>query len=280
MSIQQTFSREPQLRTDTNQDRNISLYTTCIGSRDVAISALRAGIDVGYESGNQRPPSDIPVEFVDWPFLKLQDDTFESVFERHLQAVKEDRPEIAVAPDVDGRVSFGRILEAARELSKYAETVVMVPKTIHPSDVPRTYRVGMPCQDRFGDTPWQWPEYSGCDSVHLLGGDPRKHNEILKYWISVESVDTAVPITYANWGGVWEDGGWTYENLGYYGSIEKSFRNIRSEWNGFEKAGGMAKLQYDKPVSSYDVESFPAETLLHPDDQKPFPGRKYYYENM
>jgi len=137
----------------------------------------------------------------------------------------------------------------------------------------------MPCQDRFGDTPWQWTEYSECDSVHLLGGDPRKHNEILKYWISVESVDTAVPTTRANWGGVWKDGGWVYENLGYYGSIETSFRNLRSEWNGFEKVGGVAKLQYDKPTSSYDDSPLPDETLLSPNDNMPFPGRKYYYEN-
>lgn len=144
------------------------------------------------------------------------------------------RPRLAVAPDVNDYTNFEDALAWADELSLYADTVIVVPKAVHPTDVPDYYRVGMPCQERFGPPPWKWLEYRPCKEVHFLGGSPVKHREIVKYGVPMESLDTSVPLTSAGWGDFWNGRKW--ENTSkqedfFYENLERSYRNLRVGFN-------------------------------------------------
>jgi hypothetical protein len=134
------------------------------------------------------------------------------LFDQHLKVVKSERPKLAVAPDLDEFTSYRDAIAWADELDRYAETVIVVPKLEHPRCMPDRFRVGMPCQDRYGPPPWQWTEYTTCREVHLLGGSPVKHSEIQKYYIPVESVDTTSPVNAARFGSYWNGKKWDEVN--------------------------------------------------------------------
>ena len=221
MSVQTTLG-EQQLQLPKEDKTERDVIFTANGSREASETAWRTGALVGYESLNIRPPESIPVEFVDWPFTKIRDmddPDLGEVFEDHLKVVKSEKPKYAVAPDVNDFTSFEDALTWADELQEYAETVIMVPKAVLPSDIPPEFRVGMPCQARFGPPPWKWRQYKPCNEVHCLGGSPIDHTQIMKYSIPVESVDTAVPVYTANFGSYWGGRKWEKGDFGYYGSI-------------------------------------------------------------
>ncbi|MDQ2052971.1 hypothetical protein RBH26_21240 [Natronolimnohabitans sp. A-GB9] len=263
--------------------RKVDVITTVNGGTDTAYAAARSGVMVGIRSNYRRPPRDVQIDFVDWPFTEIDGpDDVEATFEHHLEVVKRERPKYAVAPDIDENVGYNEAVRYAVLLEEFCETVIMVPKSIHPLDVPDRFRVGMPCQERFGGTPHPWSEYRDCREVHVLGGHPTKQFQAEKYYVPVHSVDTAVPISRARWGDVWSfsDRKFLRQNRGYYGSIQRSFGNIWTEWNGVDVTlGRRERMRYRKPVSAYDPAPFPDETLLAPGDDVPFPGRVWHMEN-
>ncbi|GAA0308667.1 DUF6610 family protein [Halarchaeum salinum] len=172
------------------------------------------------------------MDFVDWPFSKLDDySDVGEMFDAHYKIVRAEKPKYAVAPDVDEFTTYTDVKAWADELGEYAETVIVVPKTIHPKEVARRFRVGMPCQPRYGPTPWQWTEYSTCAEVHLLGGSPVKHAEIMKYHIPVESVDTTSPVKAARFGDYWNGSQWYNSTGGFYWCLKQSYRNMRRSMN-------------------------------------------------
>jgi hypothetical protein len=233
MSIQTTLG-EPQPQPKTDKSERDVIFTAN-GSKKASEVVYRTGALVGMESLNIRPPEHIPVEFVDWPFSKLTDQAdIGEVFDAHLKVVRSERPKYAVAPDIDERVPMTLALELAEELQQYAETVIVVPKTVLPTDVPSGFRIGMPCQERYGPTPWQWTQYRPCEEVHLLGGSPVKHHEILKYAVPVESIDTSVPVKSAKWGDFWNGRQWENSPLKesfVYECLKQSYRNMRYSMN-------------------------------------------------
>lgn len=215
---------------DTNPV-SVDVVTTVNGGYFPALAILRAGGFVGYRSDKRRPPPEVPVEFVDWPF---EDGEFsEERWETHLQRVTREEPRLAVAPDANGALPFDRVLEYADELRRVAGTVIVVPKEVRPASVPDEFRIGMPCQERFGPTPWKWTEYQdlGPEGVHLLGGSPSKHAKIRKYFVPIKSLDTATIVKSARWGSYWESGGWNQGDLGMYPSLERSVRGIIEFFN-------------------------------------------------
>lgn len=232
MSVQQTFEQQ-QDRSVTGPERDVIF--TARGSKPASRRVWRTGAKIGYESQNYRPPDDFDVDFVDWPFSKLDDfNDVGELFDAHFNTVRSEQPKFAVAPDIDERVPFRDALGWADELDEYAEKVIVVPKTARPASVPDRFRVGMPCQERYAPTPWKWTDYRDVEEVHLLGGSPVKHREILKYYVPVESVDTTVPITSAEWGDYWSGEKWTgigFQGGHFYPCIEKSYRNIRRMMN-------------------------------------------------
>ena len=217
---------------------------TANGSKKASRAVARTGALIGMESLNTRPPPEIPVEFVDWPFSKLAErgGNVEAVFEDHLQVVIEEKPKYAVAPDLDAYTGWDMVMEWADNLRHHCETVIVVPKTFHPESVPRRYRVGMPCQERYGPCPWGWPEYAGCDEVHLLGGSPIKHMAIFgekyavgkgPYVVPVESVDTSLPIKPSKFGDVWDAGSgqWEETEHSFYEALPRTYMNLRAALN-------------------------------------------------
>ena len=49
-------------------EKQVEVASTASGGADVAKAIYRSGATVGYRSSEKRPPDDIPVGFVDWPF--------------------------------------------------------------------------------------------------------------------------------------------------------------------------------------------------------------------
>jgi hypothetical protein len=234
MSSLQTPLSEPQPHERTNREAERRVYFTANGSRDASLAAYRAGADVGMASTSYRPPEGLPVRFVDWPFLDLAADEADpmQLLADHLDVVRRERPHLAVAPDVDGTFPPPIAFAAADRLADYAREVVVVPKTILPSEVPERFVVGLPCQRRYGPAPWRWREYRQCGAVHLLGGSPQQHIELLNY-LPVRSVDTTTPVFSALHGSHWEAASrsWVKEDLGFAGNVEVSYLELRRSLN-------------------------------------------------
>ncbi len=240
-------------------------------------AAHRGGALVGVNSSVE-PPDDIPVEFVDWPFLE---DDFD--FQAHLNVVKRHNPSYAVAPDIQSPDEFDSVISQADQLDEHAETVIVVPKGVKPNRIPSRFRVGLPAQDRFGGVPWPVWDYRSCGSVHILGGSPARQNE-LSHYVNVKSVDTASPLKAAQFGSVWNDG-WGEEGYNYYDRIERSMGNLVKKWNGEvdEDRINLCKLEVQQPDPCPLPEERKArprsreQLVLGPNDEKPFPGREYFY---
>lgn len=49
-------------------EKCIEVASTASGGADVARAIYRSGALVGYRSAEGRPPEDVPVDFIDWPF--------------------------------------------------------------------------------------------------------------------------------------------------------------------------------------------------------------------
>jgi hypothetical protein len=213
----------------------------------------------------------------------------------HIEAVAADEPSIAVAPDItDGREGDYSV---ADELLEYADTVIVVPKAMPALNVPERFRVGIPCQKRFGPVPPRpiW-EYQQVDEVHLLGGSPKVQSDIAGKIGKrrVKSLDTASPIAASSRGKVW---GRPFKNTewydsperGYYQRIESSLNNLLHYHNSnveterIEWIKERIEIPTDPTVDplTYLNELPPGqeELCLSENEEVPFPGRGYFYED-
>lgn len=213
-----------------DDSKGIDVIVTACDGDDMPRAAYRGGALVGMASSKTRPPDEIPIEFIDWPFL--EDDPS---FENHLDVVKRENPTYAVAPDISDASDREETLRKADILNQHAETVIVVPKGVKPDQVPPRFRVGMPAQDRFGGVPWPVWDYRNCDSVHILGGSPNRQQE-LSHYVNVDSLDTASPLKAAKFGNVW-DGKWQESSFNYYDRIEESMWNLIHHWNERTRRG-------------------------------------------
>lgn len=179
---------------------DVDVIVTTEGGRETARAVRRGGGLVGLAS-NHTPPPDVPIDFVDWPFA-----TDDPSVDRHIEVVREQQPKYAVAPDVDADWPLEDALEVADELSRNAQTVIVIPKLVHPSEIPRRFRVGMPFRDNF-ETPLgvnTFAEFSSAASVHLLGGNPTDHFAVAdRFGLDVGSIDSPTPLAWADFGRVW-----------------------------------------------------------------------------
>lgn len=225
----------------------VDVYATAEAPRP-ADAILASGAGLGMESSNNRP-GDGPIEFVDFPFTEP-----DASFEDHLAVVAREQPEVAVAPDVeDGRDPAQVYDQADQLLEAGADAVVVVPKDIHPLEVPTRFRVGVPLAN-FGDgddaqaaldgettvdaepVDWPWPEYRDAGDLHLLGGSPTLQRLAGRYLPNVASVDTSVPIMVAKKGGLWaptRDRNWHDtgpEQFGLYERVTHSYDNMARTW--------------------------------------------------
>lgn len=240
-------------------------------------AAYRGGVLVGMNSSQKRPPEEIPVNFVDWPFL--EDDVS---FEDHIETVKEESPRYAVAPDISDSDEFDSTIAKADRLNRHADVVIVVPKDVKPARVPNRFRVGLPAQDKFGGVPWNVWEYRNCRSVHILGGSPNRQFELDNY-ANVRSVDTASPLKAAQFGNVWNEK-WSEEGENYYDRIERSMLNLQGEWNERLDEDRLNRKRREVPLPEkcnlpdHRKANPPSreEMCLGGDEEKPFPGREFF----
>lgn len=240
-------------------------------------AAYRAGALVGFESMNTRPPDEIDVQFVDFPFTKA--DNIDDVYIEYVETVRAERPKLAVVPDLTEKYDEEVVFELAHDIEPYCDTLVIAPKTIHPSRIPDNIRVGIPCQ--VAECPWNPDDFRTCDELHLFGGQ-KQYKMVFEHGLrQVESMDTSVPLSSARWGSRWtvRDGEpyWADGEGGVYGCIEETFRAMCIEFNRDKHGVPAERLFVERPdYGDYKTCGHPDESLLHPDDDQPFAGREYY----
>jgi hypothetical protein len=247
---------------------------TANGSAESVYHVRRVGALIGMESMNARPPEKYDVNFLDWPFTKLEEfDDHDALFERHKQAVRAERPKYAVAPDIDGTFPAETIYDMADELAEYASIVVVTPKAVHPSAVPCRFRVGVPCQPRFGPPPWPTKEYRSVKSAHLLGGSPTTHRKKIKY-ITVDSVDTVAPVKSAHFGSYWTGKKWLQapEGTGFYTCLKRSYSGLRRMLNHDREIWSPRCRNRKEDYIDNFREHHPDADLWHQNDELPYHG--------
>lgn len=161
-----------------------TVYMTTQGSEDVTRAARESDAHLGIES-TWRAADDDPVAFIDYPFTDES-----ATFEDHLAVVAEHEPALTVAPDVEAGRRLDDVVDQADRLDEHADAVVVVPKDVHPSEVPDRFRVGVPLANFGSGAKWAAWDYVGCGPVHLLGGSPNRQLALGAH-LPVSSVDTA-----------------------------------------------------------------------------------------
>lgn len=162
-----------------------AVYMTVEGrSEDTTAAIVNSRARLGVESTNDWIRDHTP-RFVDFPFTDP-----DATFADHLEVVRETDPEVAVAPDVEKGRTLAEVVDKADRLLQYSQSVIVVPKSVHPSEVPDRFRVGVPLADYGSGAPWSVWDYRGCGPVHLLGGGPNRQLTAGDHLI-VASVDTA-----------------------------------------------------------------------------------------
>lgn len=205
----------------------VAVYMTVQGrSRDttraIAESRARLGVETSHDWIGAYTP-----QFLDFPFTDP-----DATFTDHLETVRDVCPTLTVAPDVEKGRTLEDVVAKADRLARYARTVVIVPKTVHPSEVPDRFRVGVPLADFGSGAPWTYWDYRGCGSVHLLGGGPTRQLEAGDH-LPTASVDTATlgkACRFGYWDGTTRDAptGWDYRRR-----LRESLDNYAEAWSHY-----------------------------------------------
>lgn len=200
------------------------VYMTVQGrSEDTTKAIVGSDAYLGVESSHEWLSQYTP-EFVDFPFTDP-----DATFSDHLSVVREVEPALTVAPDIEKGRALSDVVATADVLNAHADTVVVVPKSVHPSTVPERFRVGVPLADYGSGAPWAAWDYQDCGPVHLLGGGPARQLTTAKC-IPVASVDTATLGKTSRFG-YWDGGstdapdGWDYRRRLY-----ESLNNYADVW--------------------------------------------------
>jgi len=200
------------------------VYMTVAGrQKDTTEAIANSSAALGVESSKPWIDGYTPA-FVDYPFTDPS-----ATFESHLAVVKTTRPAVTVAPDIEKGRDPMDVYAKADRLEEHAETVVIVPKDVHPSTVPDRFRVGIPLADFGSGAPWGIWDYANVGPVHLLGGGPARQITTGNH-VSVASVDTSALGKLARfglWNGKSMDApdGWSYRMR-----LEDSLNNYAEAW--------------------------------------------------
>ncbi len=198
-----------------------------LGSKnfDLVDTILGAGGTVGVESSKYSESwSDLKnvLNFIDFPFNTTND------LNHHFKVIKEVQPRIGVAPDIEKNRTLGEVVELGDEMLKYSDTVILIPKNVHPSKIPDRFRVGLTNADFGSNAGWSVQEYSNCNEVHILGGGIPEQVKIFHQLDNVRSLDGFGSGISAKFGDVWVNGRWEYNrnDLGYYERVEQTMSNL------------------------------------------------------
>lgn len=193
-------------------------------SQDTTAAIADSDAQLGVESTNDWLDGYTP-KFVDFPFTDPDAD-----FSDHVAVVEQVQPEVAVAPDIEKGRTLASVTAKADTLLAHATNVIVVPKDVHPSQVPERFRVGVPLADYGTGAPWGAWDYRKCSSLHLLGGGPSRQLTAAQSLTNIESVDTASLGKQCRFG-YWDDGGkdapdeWDYKKR-----LKVSLNNYAEVW--------------------------------------------------
>ncbi len=223
------MSTAPSAESGTGPDSNTgaSVYMTTQGGEDTTEAVSESGAFLGVESSLvHRVPGGATIHFLDYPFTDP-----DATFSDHRDTVQEHRPALTVAPDVERGRTLSEVIEQADKLSAHAGAVIIVPKSVHPSEVPDRFRVGVPAANYGTSGPWTTWDYRDCGPVHILGGPPSRQLEIGQH-LPVASVDTATLGQRCRFG-MW-DGGAVHapDGMDYKQRLRASLDNYASVWGG------------------------------------------------
>ncbi|NES17894.1 MAG: GNAT family N-acetyltransferase [Symploca sp. SIO3E6] len=149
---------------------------------------------------------------------------------KHLEMVRQNKPLLATARDIESPEQLPEILEQAAELAQYAGRVLLIPKC--DAELPSQYWLGYSVPSGHGSTNLVPERFEG-RLVHLLGGSPIR--QVLLYpQMDVISLDANYAMEVAkHCKAVWSDGArniWSRES-GCYQALEKSLVEQYKYWN-------------------------------------------------
>jgi len=197
---------------------DIDFIMTVQNDGDVAAAIADSPAKLGYVSSLDNIPR-IPY-FLDYPFTDP-----DSTFNDHLEAAKALNPDIVVAPDIEKGLSLEDGIHQADRLSDHADIVVVVPKSVHPTDIPDRFRVGLTMANFGSNAPWFLWDYKDCTSIHVLGGPPHRQMVALEHGLPVKSMDSfalGIQSMYGVWNGKKVD---APDHWDYRRRVTESIRN-------------------------------------------------------
>lgn len=201
------------------------------GDTAKTISSSKAFLGV-EGSVDIRSLTDYPINFIDYPFTVNN-----FPFQKYLWIVKKIQPKYCVAPDIEEKKNFEKIIEQADILKEYSNEVIVVPKAVHPQKIPNRFIVGYPNQPTFGsNSRYGVMDFQQADRIHILGGGPSSQVKIGKHFRNVVSLDTAsIMIGIQNYD-IWRRGKWIHTKVrDLYTRLLISLNNMYIFWNEIPK---------------------------------------------
>ena len=158
-------------------------------------------------------------------------------FKRHLEVVRNTRPFMTVAKDIENEKELGSIIEQASELSVYCKHVVVVPKDPALGSklslvIPKQFILGYSVPTNYGKThvPYRFFQRP----VHLLGGRPDVQRKLANF-VPVFSLDCNRFTLDATYGDYFD--GETFRPHpvgGYERCVIDSIKNINTLWDSYD----------------------------------------------
>ena len=158
-------------------------------------------------------------------------------FRAHLAAVRQTRPLLTVARDVERGYELSQILDEAGELAQYAGHVIVVPKDFLMADcisegIPTQYVLGYSVPTRYGGTPLPLAAFLR-RPVHLLGGRPDVQRRIADT-LNVVSIDCNRFTLDARYGDFFDGERFRpHPKGGYRRCLTDSIKNIDYLWESY-----------------------------------------------
>jgi hypothetical protein len=156
-------------------------------------------------------------------------------YKKHLCAVKQVRPLLTIARDVEHEKYLAKTIDQASELALWSSKVVIVPKDPRLSDglterIPPRFLLGYSVPTRYGSTSIE-PACFGKRPVHLLGGRPDAQFKLAAL-LNVFSLDGNRFTLDAAYGDYFDGVCFVpHPEGGYYECIRSSLREINRLWS-------------------------------------------------
>jgi len=155
-------------------------------------------------------------------------------FKRHLQAVRDTRPLLTIARDIEAKRNLAKVLDQAAELLLWSSKVVLVPKDPKLAEnllelIPSRFLLGYSVPTRYGSTSIAVGAF-GKRPVHLLGGRPDVQFK-LSQLLNVFSLDGNRFTLDAGYGDYFNGHHFIpHPTGGYYECIRSSLTQINRLW--------------------------------------------------